>query len=355
MTFVTSDYANIKADILRDIGNQLPDAAVGDDSDYAVRASGEAAAIEGLYQHQQWLYAQIFPDTADTDNLYRHALEHGLTPKIAVSASGFATFSGSIGAPIPVGTALQSAGNIVFVTTAPAVIGSLGTGVVAITAVVAGSMGNLPIDTALTLSSAPAGISSSALVSTATTGGTDDETSAALLNRLLLLLRSPPQGGSKADYKQWAEAVPGVGIAYIYGQRTASNSVDIVILDSFGQLPTTPLIASVQAAIDLVRPVTAANSWVIGPTAVPVPITMVLNRAAGVLVSDVEPFILASLQAYFAALTPGDPVVYNKLVTLVLDITGIVDVVFSTPTANVAILIDSTHLQMATLGTVTIS
>lgn len=353
MSFATPEYSTIKTGILRDIANQLPDAAIGADSDYAVRASGEAAAIEGLYQHQQWLFKQIFPDLADADNLVHHAGLHGITRKPAAIAAGTATFTGIAASAVPIGTACQTANGIQFVTSAAGVIAGGGSVVIAITAVSGGVSGNQLTGTALTLTSPPSGVNTAALIATATTGGADLESDAALLARLLFLLQAPPQGGSKDDYYRWAMAVPGVGYAYIYGQRRAANSVDIVILDSNGALPTTPLIDAVQAVIDVKRPVTA-DCWVAGPTSVPVAVTATLTLS-GVILSDVTPLITASLIAYFKGLKPGDTVIKNKVVTLMLEITGIVDVSISAPSANVTTLVDATHIQLPTLGTVTLS
>jgi uncharacterized phage protein gp47/JayE len=353
MTFITPDYQKIKGDILRDIVNQEPDAAVGTDSDYAVRASGEAAAIEGLYQHQQWLFKQIFPDSADEENLIRHAGEHGITRKSANASSGFATLTGSVGAPIPSGTEGKTANGIAFVTTASAEIDGGGTAVIAISASVAGVSGNLPVSTALTLTSAPAGITTAAIISTATTGGYEQETPASLLDRLLFELQNPPQGGNKDDYHRWAREVPGVGYAYIYGQRRNTRSVDIVILDDDGVLPSTPLVDACQAHIELKRNVTA-DCWVGGPTAEPVPVTAALVLS-GVTLAEVTPIITAALQAYFRSLKPGDAVILKQIEKLIMSVTGVVDCTVSAPAANVTALVDATHMQLLTLGAVTLS
>ena len=354
MTFTTPDYAAIKTAILRDIANTLNGAMVGEDSDYAVRASGDAAAIEGLYQHQLWIARQIFPDLADSVELEHHATDHGVTRKPAAFASGVATFSGTAGSPIALGTEVKTISGVAFVTTAADTIGGGGTVTIAISAVNAGVAGNFAASTALTLTSAPSGVLSSATISTATTGGADIETNASLLARLLFVLQNPPQGGSKDDYKRWALAVPGVGYAYIYGQRRAANSVDIVILDAAGALPGAGLIADVQAVIDVLRNVTA-DCLVFGPTAVPVAVTAALTLSSGYLLSDVSPAITAALAAYFLTLKPGDTVIKNKLINLILSTDGVVDVVLSAPGANVTTLVDATHVQLATLGTVTLS
>lgn len=353
MTFTTPDYQKIKDGILRDIVNQEPDAAVGPDSDYAVRASGEAAAIEGLYQHQQWLFKQIFPDSADEENLIRHAGEHGITRKSANASSGFATLTGSVGAPIPAGTEGKTATGIAFVTTAAAEIDGGGTAVIAISASVAGVSGNLPVSTALTLTSAPAGITTAAIISTATTGGYEQETLDSLLDRLLFELQNPPQGGNKDDYQRWAREVPGVGYAYIYGQRRNTRSVDIVILDDDSALPDTPLVDACQAHIELKRNVTA-DCWVGGPTAEPVPVTAALVLS-GVTLAEVTPIITAALQAYFRSLKPGDAVILKQIEKLIMSVTGVVDCTVSAPAANVTALVDATHMQLLTLGAVTLS
>jgi uncharacterized phage protein gp47/JayE len=353
MTFTTPDYQKIKDGILRDIVNQEPDAAVGPDSDYAVRASGEAAAVEGLYQHQQWLFKQIFPDSADEENLIRHAGEHGITRKSANAATGYATFAGTVGAAVPSGTEAKTVAGIAFVTTAPAVIGGGGTVAVAISASAAGISGNLPVSTALALTSAPAGINTAAVISTATTGGYEQETLASLLERLLFELQNPPQGGSKDDYKRWAREVPGVGYAYIYGQRRNTRSVDIIILDDDGALPGAPLVDACQAHIELKRNVTA-DCWVSGPTAVPVPVTASLVLS-GITLAEATPIITAALQAYFITLKPGDTVILKQIEKLIMSVTGVVDCAVSAPAANVAALVDATHVQLLTLGAVTLS
>jgi uncharacterized phage protein gp47/JayE len=353
MTFITPEYQKIKDGILRDISNQLPDAAVGPDSDYAVRASGESAAVEGLYQHQQWLFKQIFPDSADEENLIRHAGEHGIPRKSANASTGAATFAGTVGAAIPIGTDGKTVAGIAFVTTAAAEIGGAGTAVAAISASVAGVSGNQPVNTALTLTSAPPGINTAAIITTATTGGYEQESLASLLDRLLFELQKPPQGGSKEDYRRWAREVPGVGYAYIYGQRRNTRSVDIIILDDDGALPDAPLVDACQAHIELKRNVTA-DCWVSGPTAVPVPITATLVLS-GITLAEVTPIITAALQAYFITLKPGDTVILKQIEKLIMSVTGVVDCTVSAPAANVTALVDATHVQLLTLGPVTLS
>lgn len=352
MSFPTPDYQAVRDAILRDIANQLPEASTGADSDYAVRANATGAAIEGLYQHQQWLFGQLFPDTADADQLDRIAGLYGITRLPAAAATGTINFSGMVGSAIPAGTEAKTLTGIAFVTTAAGTVGAGGTAVVAAQASVAGSAGNQAAATALTLTAAPAVVNSAATIA-AMTGGADTESNASLLARLLFRLRNPPHGGASSDYYLWATAVSGVAAAYVYSNRRGLGTTDVIIMAT-GGLPGAPLIASVQTAIDSVRPV-QADVLVLGPTAINVAVTAALTLAAGTALATATAAINAALAAYFATLKPGDTVIVNRIRALMQDTTGVVDFTLTAPAANVITLVDATHSELARLGAVTLT
>ncbi|TXG76829.1 MAG: phage tail protein, partial [Rhodocyclaceae bacterium] len=131
MSFVTPDYQAIRDAILRDIANQVPAASVGPDSDFTVRANATGAAVEGLYQHQQWIVRQLFPDTSDSDYLERHAGLRGITRKAATVATGAITFSGTPGASVALGTSATAPDGTIYVTTVAGTVGVGGTVVIA--------------------------------------------------------------------------------------------------------------------------------------------------------------------------------------------------------------------------------
>ena len=68
-----------------------------------------------------------------------------------------------------------------------------------------------------------------------------------------------------------------------------------------------------------------------------------------------SPIITTALGNYFKTLKPGDTVIKAKLVGLMMDVAGVIDVAMSAPAANVAAIVDSTHVQLATLGTLSLS
>lgn len=351
MPFTTPDYRQIRADILRDIANQLPAAATGDDSDFAVRANATASAVEGLYEHQQWLVRQIFPDTADADTLERHASLRAITRKVAAFSTGVVQFSGTVGSAVPIATEAKTNDGVAFVTTAVGVIGAGGTADIAAQAVLAGVSGNQAAAAPLALTAAPAGVQSAATI-VSMTGGADIETDAGLLARLLFSLRQPPMGGAAHDYFTWAMEVPGVTDAYVLTQRRVINGVDVVI-EAVGGPPSAQLIADVTAYINNVRPV-CVDLLVMAPQLVAVNITAALTLS-GTTLAAATTRINTTLAAYFSSLRVGDDVTRARLITLMMEVTGVVDVNLTAPAANVVILADATNSQLATLGTVTLT
>lgn len=351
--FPTPDYLALRTALLRDIANQLPDAATGSDSDFAIRANAVAAALEGLYQHQQWIVRQMLPDTADSDYLERWASLYKINRKPAVPASGSITFTASVVSQIPVGTEAKTPDGVAFVTTAAGQILAGGSLTLAAVAVAPGASGNIAAATALTLSAAPAGVNSACVVATAMTGGMDQEEPAALLARLLARLRNPPHGGNASDYLAWALAVPGVTEAYVYPLRRGLGTVDVVIEGAGGGLPSAQLVADTQTAINAVKPVTA-DCLVLAPTLVPVAVTATLTLSGTTLATAVAA-INTALANYFRTLKPGDTVIKTRIAALIADTTGVVDFNLTAPAANVAMTVNANAMQLASLGVVTLN
>lgn len=350
MSFTTPDFQSIRDAILRDILNQRPEANVSADGDYYLRANATGASVEGLYQHQQWIARQIFPDTSDSDILERHASLRRLKKKSATLASGTITFSGTVGSPVLVGTEAKTNSGLAFVTTSSDVIGAGGAVSIAAQASATGTDSNQAAGTALTLTSAPAGVLSSATIASMS-GGTDAETDASLLSRLLFVLRNPPCGGASHDYYTWAMNVDGVTAAYVYPLRRGMGTVDVAVM-TVGGIPGAALVASVQDYIDTQRPV-QGDCLVLAPTAVPVNIAAALTLDSGYTATSVQSAIDTALGNYFASLKPGDTAYLHRLRSCISGTEGVMDYAISAPATNTATLVDSSHVQLATLGSLT--
>lgn len=350
MPHVIPGFAQIRDDLLRDLKSLRPTADTSVDSDYYVRYSSIASAIEGLYEHQAWVVKQIFPDTADSEYLALHARVRGLSHKPAVASRGQFAVRGSPGSAAAAGLAVKI-GDRQYVTTEPGAIGADGTGRIAAMALVAGVAGNAPAGTSGTLMAPPPGIATEVSVVTMT-GGVDKETDAELLLRLLELIRRPPAGGNRYDYRRWAMEVPGVSAAYVYPLRRGLGTVDVVIT-SGGALPSAETIARVQAHIDDVRPVTAKNSLVLAPTEKVVAVDTAV-KLDGITDAGAKAQIESALGFYFGALIPGETAYRSRMEALISDIPGVIDRSLSTPASNVVPVVDATKVEWLRLGAVSV-
>ena len=112
-----------------------------------------AGALFGLYGLLDWVWRQIFPDTAEAEQLARWATIWGVTRKGAVAAVGNVTLTGVNGAVLPIGSELIRADAISYLSTAAATIVG-GTATVAVAAVDGGDSANAEAGTRLTMASA---------------------------------------------------------------------------------------------------------------------------------------------------------------------------------------------------------
>lgn len=250
----------------------------------------EANAVDGLYQYLDWISLQSVPFTAQDEYLAAWAALVGVTRKMASIATGSVMIVWTDIATLPAGTVLsRSDGATYTVDTTSA--HSAGSYPISITASDAGSASNCSIGDSLFIMNPLVGISSS-VTAISVTGGADDEIDDLLRTRMLLRYAKPPQGGSSADYMEWAMTAPGVTRAWVNGLGVGAGTVVVyVMLDDvqaahsgFPQgsngvassesrgIPATGDQLKVANVIYPLRPVTAIV-FVVSPTALPVNFT----------------------------------------------------------------------------------
>ena len=343
-------FEAIRAAILRDIRNVLPDAATDADSDFYIRATATASAIDGLYHHQLWMARQVLPDTADPEYLERHAALRGITRKPAVAASGSVAATGAPGTVIPAGEAVRHAATgLTFLTAEQAVIGAQGS---ALIAVLAAQPGVTPIyrDEPVLWVQAPDGVTSQALLTLS--GGQAAESDAELLARLLDYMRHPPGGGNASDYRQWALAVPGITRAWTFPNRRGLGTVDVAVLGPDG-FAAPAAIAAAQTVVDAKRPAACLDAWVCSPTPVAVNVTVAVRldptqTTLAICAAQLQDNLATAL----ADMPPGATVYRSRLEAIASSLPGVVDRVVRVPQANVVARIDAGHLEWPRLGLV---
>ncbi|WP_455483409.1 baseplate J/gp47 family protein [Haemophilus parahaemolyticus] len=349
--FIVPTLPDIRAVILRDYQSLNPQADISVDSDHYARASVLAAVAEGIYAHQKWIVKQIFPDTADTEFLEKHASLRGIIRRNATYASGLGvTVYGNDGAVIEAGKQIKTEDDRFYEVIEQGVIAG-GVAQLRVRSLAMGTDQNIREATAGLFMSAPAGVRSECVLNNVQ-GGTDSESDASLLERLLEHIRRPPAGGNRYDYKNWALNVDGVDSAYIYPLRRGLGTVDIVITSN-NDLPSDETVAKVQAYIDDVRPVTAKEVKVMKPDVTVVNFNIAVSLV-NVSLAEMTAEIRQALSEYFKNLPPASDLVISQCEAIVSDLIDVVDRRFVQPSANLKANITE-KIEWFRLGTVTVT
>lgn len=323
----------ILRDILRDIRNLQAEADIGPDSDNYVRSAAVASAIEGLYQKLAWVYRQIFPDTADEEELVHTAALRGVFRKDPVAATDTVALTGAPGVELLLGATLKHVvtGEL-FTAKSSAKIGTDSTATVLVEAQTVGSALN-GLTGALVLTSPPLGMDAAAIFVGKTTGGEDQETIDSLLARYLDIIQSPPAGGADYDYRRWAREVEGVDDALVIPKRRGGGTIDIVITGTTG-IPSAEVIAACKAHIESKCSV-IADIWVYAPTERTVDAAAKVELAPDFTLEDVQAAGQKAYSTLLGALKPGAAIKRSQIEAMVNNLAGVTDRAVTTPTGNV--------------------
>jgi uncharacterized phage protein gp47/JayE len=269
MPWITPGLDDVRKQNRDYITARLHSAAMIPNSVLRVLSDANAGLAFLVLLYIDWLALQLMPDTAETEWLDRHAAiwlpANGRKP--ATFASGSATVTGINGTSLPQATQLTSALGVLYETTEQITVGAVPTPV-NIRAVDPGVAGNLDAGSYLGFVNAIAGVDGNAVIVTMD-GGVDVESDDELRQRVLERIRQPPMGGAAYDYVAWALQVPGVTRAWCtvemgIGTVTVRFLMDDLRADSDGW-PTPDDVATVAAYINLHRPVTVKDCFVVAP------------------------------------------------------------------------------------------
>lgn len=303
-------------------------------------------ALFGLYGLLDWVWRQIFPDTAEAEQLARWAAIWGVRRKAAIAATGNVTLTGVNGSILPAGSELVRADAVSYVTAADATIAG-GIATVAVTAVDAGTLANADVGVRLSLANAVIGINANALVAAGgLIGGAAEEDDDALRARLLDRIQRPPHGGNANDYVAWALEVPEVTRAWVSPNEIGLGTVTLrFVMDGREDIIPEPAdIDAVEAYVDELRPVTAALTVV-----APVPVTIDFAINADPPGAAVEAAIIAQLTDLFSRESePGGTILISHVREAISLAAGEIDHEVISPIGNIVM---STG-EMAVMGEV---
>jgi len=179
-----------------------------------------------------------------------------------------------------------------------------------------GTIGNLASSAELQVVNGPPNVATTATVFATTLTAADAETPDAYRARITKRFQQRPQGGALADFREWAEEVPGIVHAYPYkgapGQIDVYVEADEASSGSPDGIPTSPQLAAVLATINepdvngvaTRRPVNSA------PNPLPITRTPIAVTITGLQVDDesaAHDEINAGLDEYLRSREPFIP------------------------------------------------
>lgn len=351
MPYVAPPFETIRTRALREIRSLVSDADITSDSDNYVRASSVSAVAEGIHQQGAWTARQIFPDSADFEELKMHAATRDIYLKSATTAGSTVALTGAAGKDLLVGSQVRHiASGTVLATTATVTFGTDGTAVAPVRTSDTGSSLN-GLEGPAILSSPPLGVDSACTLAQLK-GGTDEEKQESLLARYLDVLRNPPSGGNLADYRRWALSVDGVSTVLVIPKRRGGNSIDVVITSAEGP-SSAEIIAACQAFIDSVAPV-GADVWVFTPAVLSIDLALRLTPGTGYVLTDLQRPVESAAAGVIDPLAPLETLYRIRLTAAISSLAGVLDFELVTPAANVSASSDPAIVNWIRLGIVTL-
>lgn len=359
MSYSPPSIDAIHLQLLVEYRNLINGADVSSDSEIYARAMVAAGAAAQISYGLKYVERQIFPDTADSDNLDRHAGLYGLERKDPTAATGgIVRLTGTNGTVVAAGLTLYHDDGTEFVTTTGGTI-TLGSLQVSAEAVTEGTDGNKAAGDELTVQSPPAGVDSTASVWLEFSGGTDEESDAELLARVLTRMRAGNAGGTHTDYEQWALEVDGVYWADTLELRLGPGTVSVAVFSEGAGGVRTPgngaLRSAVSNYLETVRPVCAeVDVPLVTEVALDVTITD-LEAEAGFDADDVKTDVEAAIPEWIYELTTGDTAYLSQLGRAIASVDGVKDYTITAPTANQTVTVDSSTVEIFKPGTISVT
>lgn len=255
-----------------------------------------AGSTRGLHKHLEYTARQLFADRADEEGVLAWGRILDIARLEAQRASGVVTGTGGISAPLPAGTEMKNAADILYRTVnAETADGSGNFTAVEVESLEQGIDGNLAASGILKLVSAVPDVDSDFTVEAAPDeldGGLDLEDLEAYRIRVLERFSNPPQGGASGDFVTFAKQIAGVTRAWEQENALGFGTVRVYFVrdDDLSIIPSASEIAEVQDhlqetdgsgfIIGGVAPIFVATT-VDAPTTTDLDITVDVRKAEG--------------------------------------------------------------------------
>ena len=309
-----------------------------------------------------WIKADHIESLQNVDNLTGAELERhiqqrkGLIRKQATKSIGSIRIVTGEGT-IEEGALFETAGGVQFeaIETKAVSVGDI----VAIRAIEAGTIGNVPAEAITQIPVTIAGIAE-ITNDQPTSDGYDAETDNDFRTRYYEALQVPATSGNKYHYRMWAKEVAGVKDAKVFPLWQGDNTVQVVIIDDNSQPAPAELVERVQEYIDPNSAGTGEGEAPIGAYCTVSPADVfTINVSVSVLGSgDLETIkanIVENIRKYLDSIAfLEDWVSVGKINNVIIDTDGVIDCDALTVN-NSTVRLPIPEKAVAVLGTVTIN
>jgi len=334
------DYNQILSDMLADLlskGTRLTDVNPGS----IARTLCEVCALrldECYYLAEQLL--NMFFLKALTGDLLVQRVSDLITRNLGAKSTGAITASRSTPAPfsqlVPTGTVFHvKSGTVEVVSTADATLNQGDNSIsIPVKAVAVGKDGNLQTGTVLQqVGVAVSLIETVTVVAPGLSGGIDNESDDALRSRYLSILQSQRGQGNISDYCKWIDEYGGIGFVLVDPLWQGPGTVQVVILDQDGNIPTPDVIASLQEYLDpgsqglgLGKAPVGAKVTVQAPSVVNLVLTIPgLVVESGYTPEQVKTNLATAAKAHALSVSPGGVLRLKDLEAAISNAAGVLD------------------------------
>ena len=326
--------------------------SAGGSSELAVRFYAVAAQIYSLYVQAEWTRRQCFPQTARGEDLDRHAQLRGVTRRKAAQAVGTVRFyvdrARETDTGIPKGTVCMTADGVRFTTDADGVVpaGELWCEA-PVTAVEAGTEGNVGRGAIVYMALPPTGITACANPS-ALVNGQDEEDDETLRVRVLATFQRLANGANNAFYRQTAMSFDGVAAVTVLPRNRGVGTVDVVPAAQ-GGVPDQELLDALQEHFDRVREI-ACDVKVIPPVERTVDVSVSLWAKEDREFDAVAGAVRQRLESWFNGERLGESMPRAQLISLIYGVDGVANCQLAEPAQDLAL----DNITLPVLGTLTI-
>jgi len=324
----------------------------GGSSELAVRFYAVAAQIYSLYVQAEWTRRQCFPQTAEGEDLDKHAKLRGVTRRKATHATGTVRFyvdeARESDTEVTAGTVCMTAGGVRFTTDRDAVVPAGEPYCeVPVTAAEAGAAGNVGQGTVVYMALPPMGIVACANPEPLS-NGQDEENDEALRQRVLATFQRLANGANNAFYRQTALSFDGVAAVTVIPRSRGVGTVDVVPAAQ-GGVPDQALLDALQAHFDRVREI-ACDVKVLSPTVTPVDVSVKLWAKEGQTYDAVALAVRDRLEEWFNGERLGQPLPRAQLISLIYAVDGVSNCQLVKPEADLPL----SSVTLPVLGQLTI-